>query len=245
MCFVPIAVNSAGPSSEDSQEVSQGDLEGCRSCCPGKEEKSDGCLPERKVLRGQRFVGPDVCVHLLAYWGLADWLKPVKSNLSTDLPPDQRISDEDILNNVNTVMFAGSDTSSLTLTWTLWLLAKNPEMQNQLREELSTVHCPDSFGDLLVDEMDSLYGSISELPYFDKVIKEALRLVPPVHSSIRVAGEDDEIPTSQPYKIRKPGGGVETVTMPIRVAKGTIVHIPIEAFNLDKSVWGEDAWEFK
>ena len=169
----------------------------------------------------------------------------MKSNLSTDIPPDQRLSDEDILNNVNTVMFAGSDTSSLGLTWTLWLLAKNQEVQDQLREELSTVHCPESFGDLSVDEIDSLYGNVSELPYFDNVIKEALRLVPPVHSSIRVADQDDVIPTSQPYKIQKPGGGSVTVTSPIRVAKGTVVHIPIEAFNLDKSVWGPDAWEFK
>ncbi|KAF9778030.1 cytochrome P450 [Thelephora terrestris] len=169
----------------------------------------------------------------------------LKSNLSTEIPPDQRLSDEDILNNVNTVMFAGSDTSSLGLTWTLYLLAKNPEVQDQLREELSTVHCPESFGDLSVDEIDSLYGNVSELPFFDKVIKEALRLVPPVHSSIRVADQDDVIPTSQPYKIQKPGGGAVTVTSPIRVGKGTVVHIPIEAFNLDKSVWGPDAWEFK
>ena len=169
----------------------------------------------------------------------------MKSNLSTDIPPDQRMSDEDILNNVNTLMFAGTDTSSLTLTWALWLLAKNPEVQDRLREELSTVHCPEALGDLSVDEIDSLYGNISGLPYLDNVIKEALRLVPPVHSSIRVAGKDDEIPTSQPFKIRKPGGSVETVTMPICVAKGTMVHIPIEAFNLDKLVWGQDAWEFK
>ena len=176
---------------------------------------------------------------------LADESEPVKSNLSMDIPPDQRISDEDILNNVNTVMFAGSDTSSLALTWTLWLLAKNPEVQDRLREELSTVHCPESFGDLSIDEIDSLYGKVSELPYLDNVVKEALRLVPPVHSSIRVAEKDDEIPTSQPFKIQKPGGSAETVTMPIKVAKGTIVHIPIEAFNLDKLVWGQDAWEFK
>ena len=169
----------------------------------------------------------------------------MKSNLSTDIPPDQRMSDEDILNNVNTLMFAGTDTSSLTLTWALWLLAKNPEVQDRLREELSTVHCPEALGDLSVDEIDSLYGNISGLPYLDNVIKEALRLVPPVHSSIRVAGKDDEIPTSQPFKIQKPGGSVETVTMPICVAKGTMVHIPIEAFNLDKSVWGQDAWEFR
>jgi cytochrome P450 len=168
----------------------------------------------------------------------------VKSNLSTDIPPDQRLSDNDIVNNINTFMFAGSDTSSLSLTWALWLLAKNPEVQDRLREELSTVHCSESFADLSIDEIDSLYGNISELPYLDKVLKETLRLVPPIHSSLRVAVQDDMIPTSQPYKIQKPGGPI-TVTSPITVTKGTIVHVPIEAFNLDKSVWGPDAWEFK
>ena len=168
----------------------------------------------------------------------------MKSNLSTDIRPDQRLSDDDILNNINTFMFAGSDTSSLSLTWALWLLSKNSEVQDRLREELSTVHCPESFGDLTLDEVDSLYESISELPYLDKVLKETLRLIPPIHSSLRVAVQDDVIPTSQPYKIQKPGGAV-LVTSPIRMAKGTIVHIPIEAFNLDKSVWGPDAWEFK
>lgn len=174
----------------------------------------------------------------------ADVFEPVKSNLSTDIPQDQRLSDNDILNNVNTIMFAGSDTSSLSLTWTLWLLAKNSEVQDHLREELSTVHCPESFGDLSLDEIDSLYCRISELPYLDKIFKEALRLVPPVHSSLRVARQDDVIPISQPYKIQNPGGAI-TVTSPIRVAKGTIIHIPIEACNLDKFVWGPDAWEFK
>lgn len=180
----------------------------------------------------------------LPHLNSTDALELVKSNLSTDIPQDQRLSDDDILNNVNTFMFAGSDTSSLSLTWTLWLLAKNPEVQDRLREELSAVHCPESFGELSVDEIDSLYANVSELPYLDKVIKEALRLVPPIHSSLRVATRDDIIPTSQPYKIQKPGGAV-TVTSPIRVAKGTMVHVPIEAFNLDKSVWGPDAWEFK
>jgi cytochrome P450 len=142
-------------------------------------------------------------------------------------------------------MFAGSDTSSLALAWALWLLANNPEVQDRLREEVSTIPCQESFEDLSVDEIDSLYDSISELPYLDKVIKESLRLVPPIHSSLRVAGQDDVIPTSQPYKIQKPGEDPIMVTSPIRVAKGTMVFVPLEGFNLDKSVWGPDAWEFK
>lgn len=169
----------------------------------------------------------------------------MKSNLSTDIPPDQRLSDEDILNNVNTMLFAGSDSSSLTIAWTLFVLAKIPEVQDRLRVELSTVHCPESFEDLSPDEIDSLFGDISELPYLDKVVKESLRYISPVHSSLRVAGQDDVIPTSQPYKIQKPGGETVSVTSPIRVAKGTMIYVPIEGFNLDRSVWGQDAWEFK
>jgi len=142
-------------------------------------------------------------------------------------------------------MFAGSDTSSLALAWTLWLLAKNPEVQDQVREELSAINCRESFEDLSVDEIDSLYDHVSDLPYIDKVIKESMRFIPPIHSSLRVAGQDDVIPTSQPYKIQKPGEDPIMVTSPIRVAKGTMVFIPIEGFNLDKSVWGPDAWEFK
>lgn len=222
----------------------KGNLEGGKHSRPGEKEKNLGRHPKRETLRGQRPIGSDVYVGFLARSDSADKSESVKSNLSADTPQDQRLSDDDILNNVNTIMFAGSDTSSLSLTWTLWLLAKNPEVQDRLREELSTVHCPDSFGDLSLDEIDSLYGNVLGLPYLDKAFKEALRLAPPVHSSLRVAGQDDIIPTSQPYKIQKPAGAV-TVTSPIRVAKGTIIHIPIEACNLDKFVWGPDAWEFK
>ena len=63
----------------------------------------------------------------------------MKSNQSVDIAPNQRISDEDILNNINTFMFAGSDTSSLSLTWTLLLLAQNPGVQHRLRSELRTI----------------------------------------------------------------------------------------------------------
>ena len=241
---VLIESTSARPGSQDNQEVQQGDIWGCRYSRLREKEKNIGCSSKWKALQGQRPIGPDVYVDFLTRSNSANVFESVKSNLSTDLSQDQRLSDDDILDNINTFMFAGSDTSSLNLTWTLWLLAKNPEVQDRLREELSTVHCPASFEDLSLDEIDSLHDSISELPYLDKVLKESLRLVPPIHSSLRVATQDDVIPTSQPYKIRK-SGGVVTVTSPIRVGKGTLVHVPIEAFNLDKSIWGPDAWEFK
>jgi len=79
-----------------------------------------------------------------------------------------------------------------------------------------------------------------ELPFLDNVMKETLRLIPPVHSSLRVAMKDDFIPTRYPVKMRN---GEERYGIPIE--KGQFVHVAMEGFNLDKSVWGEDAWTFK
>jgi cytochrome P450 len=186
----------------------------------------------------------------------------LRSNSATDLPPEQRISDEDILHNINTFMFAGSDTTSLALTWTLLLLAQNSDVQTRLRKELLQILPPSSmttaataanagssFPDLSTlseDEINSLYTVISEHPLLDNVCRESLRLVPPVHSSLRVARQDDIIPTLYPV-MRKGKDGVlkETDRKHVVLPKGTFVHVPIEAFNLDRHVWGSDAWKFK
>ncbi|KAH9485345.1 Cytochrome P450 monooxygenase 215 [Psilocybe cubensis] len=167
----------------------------------------------------------------------------LKSNMATDLPPDQRISDTDILHNINTFMFAGSDTSSLSLTWTLLLLAQHHTVQERLRDELQSVAptTSETLANLTEDEIQSLYEIVSNLPFLDNVIRESIRLIPPVHSSIRVAMQDDEVPVSTP--VRGSNGEIlpkSTITVP----KGSFVHVAVEGFNLDKEFWGEDAWEF-
>ncbi|KAJ3477945.1 hypothetical protein NLI96_g10112 [Meripilus lineatus] len=168
----------------------------------------------------------------------------LKSNQSVDIAPSQRISDEDILNNINTFMFAGSDTTSLSITWTLLLMALFPSIQSKLRNECLSVLPSAPLESLSQEDIESLYNIISELPYLDKVARESLRLIPPLHSSIRVATRDDEIPTSSPIKFRQPDGTIHEETRPIKIAKGSFIHIPVEAFNLDKEIWGESAWSF-
>lgn len=167
----------------------------------------------------------------------------LKSNVALDLPPEQRISDDDILHNINTFMFAGSDTSSLAITWTLFLLAKYPELQTRLRNELLSVLPVAPLESLTSEEVDSLYKTIADLPYLDNVLRESLRLIPPVHSSIRVATRDDDVPTSVPVKTRMPDGSFAEMRS-VRVPKGSFVHVPIEGFNLDREVWGSDGWSF-
>ncbi|KAF5386081.1 hypothetical protein D9615_002473 [Tricholomella constricta] len=166
----------------------------------------------------------------------------MKSNVATDLPAEHRISDEDILNNINTFMFAGSDTSSLTLTWTLLLLAENPEMQTRLRAELLSLAPAGGLESLTEEEIASLYDNIANLPYLHNICRESLRVVPPVHSSIRVATQDDVIPTS--YPVHQRDGSIDEGRSSVTVPKGSFVHVAVEGFNLDKGIWGDDAWSF-
>ena len=125
-------------------------------------------------------------------------------------------------------MFAGSDTTSLAVTWTLLLLAKYPQIQDQLRAELRGLPRPDNLDD---EAVLAHYQELAAAPLLDKVCRESLRIVPPVHSTIRVATQDDVLPDS------KGGEG-------IYIRKGTMVHVPIEGMNLDREIWGEDAWKF-
>ena len=166
----------------------------------------------------------------------------VKSNSAEDLPQDQRISDKDILNNINTFMFAGSDTSSLAVTWTLYLLAQNPDIQSRLLQELLSISPQPAVDELTDEEIRSLYDHISNLSYLHNVTRESLRLIPPVHSSIRVATQDDEIPTV--YPVHRKDGSMHCKKS-ITITKGTLIHVAIEGFNLDKEIWGDDAWQFK
>ncbi len=167
-------------------------------------------------------------------------LLTVKSNLSTAIPPEQRISDDDILHNINTFFFAGSYTSSLAITWTMLILAELPAIQARLREELLTVPPPSGTSTSNAINWNDFWAELDGLPYLNNVVKEALRLIPPVHSSIRVAMKDDELPTSEPVRMRD-----GSLRLGVKISKGTLLHVPVESMNLDKGVWGDDSWNFK
>ena len=166
----------------------------------------------------------------------------VKSNMSTETPPDLRISDEDMLDNVNTFFFAGSDTTSLALTWVVYLIAIHPDVQARLREEFRSVanlfEYPPDLEDITA--WQDLWETLDELPYLNKVVLETLRVIPSIHSSIRVAMHDDIIPTAEPVRMRD-----GSLRSGIKIKKGQFVQIPIEGINTDKEIWGEDAWNFE
>jgi len=130
-----------------------------------------------------------------------------------------------------TLMFAGYETSSIVLTWLVLELGRHPEIQERLREELS------AFGTEL--SFDQLWSSTAA-PYLDAVVKETLRLHPPVTDNIRMCDKDDVLPLLSPITTRN---GMKSNTLTITA--GTLVEVPISALNRSHIIWGDDALEFK
>jgi retinoid hydroxylase len=93
------------------------------------------------------------------------------------------LSDEEIRDQVMTLMFAGHDTSTSTLTFLAYELARHPHVLAQLQAEQDEV-----LGDTLPTPAQ-LFG---ELPYLDMVLDETLRLYPPAWVGPRRAVHDFE-----------------------------------------------------
>ncbi|KAF8834516.1 cytochrome P450 [Paxillus ammoniavirescens] len=153
----------------------------------------------------------------------------VKANMATDIPENQRLPDKDVLAQVPTFLVAGHETTSTATTWALHELSLASEIQTKLREELVSV-------DTEMPSMDQL----SALPYLDAVVKETLRLHPPIGDTMRVATKDDVLPLEKPFTDKH---GV--IHDGIRVSKGTVIFVPILVMNRSKELWGPDAHEFK
>lgn len=81
--------------------------------------------------------------------------------------PDARIRDQML-----TMLIAGHDTSTALLAWVFALLGQHPQTLEQLTHELDSAPA----------------GAHPHL--LDEVIKEALRLYPPIHIGNRIVGED-------------------------------------------------------
>jgi len=82
------------------------------------------------------------------------------------------------------MLFAGIDTSSHTIAFALYHLAKNPRVQDRLHEEVKASLGPS--GTLKKNAFDSL-------PYLKAVIKETLRFGSPASANARVLEQDLEV----------------------------------------------------
>ncbi|XP_064457897.1 cytochrome P450 4V2-like isoform X2 [Ornithodoros turicata] len=86
--------------------------------------------------------------------------------------PENNLSLQDVREEVDTFMFAGHDTTTAGISFCLYLLGHSPEVQQKVYDELVSVFQGSDRPVTLED--------IKELRYLDCVIKESMRIYPPV-----------------------------------------------------------------
>ncbi|KAA1475229.1 cytochrome P450 [Dentipellis sp. KUC8613] len=143
-------------------------------------------------------------------------------------PASDGLTAEQIVDNINTFIMVGHETTAGSVNFALLELARNPEMQQRLREEVLSAGNQPTFEE------------IQKLPYLDAVVKEGLRMHPASPHTERLVLEDDIIPLSVP--IHTDDG--RTISH-LSVKAGQVFHIPFTAMQVNTEVWGPDAFEFK
>ncbi|KAG8226957.1 hypothetical protein J437_LFUL009508 [Ladona fulva] len=104
----------------------------------------------------------------------------LEENLLTDL---------EIREEVDTFMFEGHDTTSMAISWTLFALANNPDIQEEVREEVD-LHM-NRLNDIDDDDSEvSMVKMFNEMQLLERCIKESLRIYPSVPFITRTLTED-------------------------------------------------------
>ncbi|KAF7106206.1 hypothetical protein CFC21_106957 [Triticum aestivum] len=124
-------------------------------------------------------------------------------------------------------LIAGKDTTANTLSWFIYMLCKNPIVQDKIAYEIK-----ESVELAQEDNIETFtarlkQGAIDKMQYLHATLTETLRLYPAVPVDGKMADEDDLLPNGY------------------RVIKGDGMNYMIYAMGRMKYLWGEDAEEFR
>ncbi|CAK9026138.1 Cytochrome P450 86B1 [Durusdinium trenchii] len=130
------------------------------------------------------------------------------------------ISEDFLRDLVLNFLIAGRDTTAQALAWTVFCISGHPDVEQRIVEELDSV---------VVDKVEGTltYQKVSQLPFLQAVVSEALRLYPSVPFDSKVAINDDTLPDGT------------------FVPGGAVVQFNPFAMARDTSLWGPDAAKFR
>ncbi|RCI13656.1 hypothetical protein L249_5579 [Ophiocordyceps polyrhachis-furcata BCC 54312] len=192
-------------------------------------------VPKRFVarlpLRRSREVGESLnLIHAACRKGIQATKKSMAVGLHTrpdicSVGLEAGFTDDQLVEQLNTFLFAGQHAIAKTLTAAVYALCCFPEKQAQLRQELRS-RLPRFFGPEGGQDLElPSYTEIDGLPYLNAVVKEVLRKYS-VGTSSREAKCD-------------------SVVQGLHIPRGTAIQLATHATSNDPELWGEDADDFR
>jgi cytochrome P450 family 4 subfamily V len=125
-----------------------------------------------------------------------------------DLMYESGMSEDSIRDNITVFFLAGHETTAVSLAWLISILVKYPEIQKKARNEVLE-KVTDSF----------TYDSLRDLPYLDGLIRETLRIYPPVpFAGNRVVEKD-------------------TIVSNVKLPAGTLISVDLISMGYDPKIW--------
>ncbi|KAK7018542.1 lanosterol 14-alpha-demethylase [Favolaschia claudopus] len=103
----------------------------------------------------------------------------------------EKLRDHEIAHIMIALLMAGQHTSSATLAWAMLHLASRPDVADALYDEQVK-----RFGNPDGSLRPMSYEDLRQLPVLDSVIRETLRVHPPIHSIMRQVREDVPVPAT-------------------------------------------------
>ncbi|KAH0443887.1 cytochrome P450 [Colletotrichum camelliae] len=139
------------------------------------------------------------------------------------------MDEDDILSEATLQMIAGSDTTAASLRVVMLYLLTHPRVYAKLQAEIDAFHT-----DKQVHEASGIISDASarKLEYLQAVIKEGMRVHPPVTDSV-------------PKRVPDEGDTVIIDGRAVFLPGGTNVNYAVWPLHLSKDIFGEDAEEFR
>jgi len=125
------------------------------------------------------------------------------------LDADTAMDDDQIRDEMVTFLFAGHETTALSMSYVWDLLSRNPDTTARLRDELDEV----------VDGRPTI-EDVFAFEYTEAVVKEAMRLYPPAHDIRRSPARDVEV------------GGYA-------IPEGSLITLPTWVLHRDERFWDD------
>jgi cytochrome P450 len=124
-------------------------------------------------------------------------------------------ADDFVVDNCKNIYFAGHETSAVTATWCLMLLAAHPDWQRRARAEVLDV-CRGATPD---------FEAVARMRTVHAVVLETLRLFPPSSFVVRETFRDMRLGR-------------------LRAPRGTYLFVPVSTMHHDAAAWGPAARRF-